>query len=198
MLNTESFDFCYYLTSHQPLLATTVLVGIIATLKPYPTLGDAGLYIGLASCFPEVWDGELCMSPKTTGHVFRIASADITARRSPTDLRHPLLTASLHLYSLILLPLLHSLWIESGTGNANFFYAATLVYGLGCGLGVIDFLGAGMKARIGQTVVESQGLVGTDQRSGQQATEVESAKSILERNHLVIVQYPGLPSDGTD
>ena len=59
-----------------------------------------------------------------------------------TDLRHPLFTLAVHLYTSILLPLLHSLWLLTGTGNANFFYAATMVYGLNASLAIVDILGA--------------------------------------------------------
>lgn len=48
----------------------------------------------------------------------------------------------MHLYTAILLPLLHSLWLLTGSGNANFFYAATMVYGLNATLALADVLGA--------------------------------------------------------
>lgn len=58
------------------------------------------------------------------------------------DLRHPLFSLTVHLYTLLLLPLLHSLWLLTGTGNANFFYAATMVYGLNATLAIADVLSA--------------------------------------------------------
>ena len=60
-----------------------------------------------------------------------------------TDLRNPLPSLNLHLYSLILLPLLHHLWLGAGSGNANFFYASTLVFGLGNALFGVDLVVAG-------------------------------------------------------
>lgn len=71
---------------------------------------------------------------------------------SSLDLRHPLFTASVHLYTSILLPLLHSLWLLTGAGNANFFYAATMVYGLNASLAVVDVVSAAFKARLKGTV----------------------------------------------
>lgn len=59
-----------------------------------------------------------------------------------TDLRHPLFSLTVHLYTSILLPLLHSLWLLTGSGNANFFYAATMVYGLNATLALADVLTA--------------------------------------------------------
>lgn len=63
---------------------------------------------------------------------------------NPTDadLKHPLFSLTVHLYTCILLPLLHSLWLLTGAGNANFFYAATMVYGLNSVLAIADVLGA--------------------------------------------------------
>ena len=53
-------------------------------------------------------------------------------------LRHPIVTAILHLHASLLLPLFHNLWLSQGTGNANFFYAITLVWSLGQSLLVSD------------------------------------------------------------
>jgi phosphatidylinositol glycan class U len=116
---------------HDPLLAVLVLCGIIGTWKSYPTLGDTALWAGLLACFPEV-----------------TSSTYLLVRTDPPDLAHPLFTLTTHLYTLILLPLLHSLWLLTGTGNANFFYAATMVYGLNSGLAVSDVLNAGLRADV--------------------------------------------------
>jgi phosphatidylinositol glycan class U len=65
--------------------------------------------------------------------------------RADTDLRHPLFTLTVYLYTLILLPLLHALWLLTGTGNANFFYAGVLVHSLNSCLAVVDVLTASMR-----------------------------------------------------
>jgi hypothetical protein len=115
------------------------------------------------------------------------------------DLRHPLLSVALQLYSVILLPILHSLWLESGTGNANFFYAATLVYSLGCGMAVVDILGAGLGQQAARKMID-KGILDerddgvTSQMLSVRAGEIRSAKAILEERDLVIVQYAGLGS----
>ena len=62
-------------------------------------------------------------------------------------MKHPLFTVMAHLYTLLLLPTFHHLWLYAGSGNSNFFYASTLVWALASGLGVLDTLGAGLKAR---------------------------------------------------
>ena len=72
----------------------------------------------------------------------------------PLDLRHPLFTLTVHLYTSILLPLLHSLWLLTGTGNANFFYAATMVFGLNASLAIVDVLGAGFRSVVMRKVAE--------------------------------------------
>jgi hypothetical protein len=41
-------------TRHDPLYATFLLLGILGTFKPYPTLSDPGLFLSLISLFPEV------------------------------------------------------------------------------------------------------------------------------------------------
>jgi phosphatidylinositol glycan class U len=62
-------------------------------------------------------------------------------------MRHPLFTIMAHLYTLLLLPTFHYLWLYAGSGNSNFYYASTLVWALANGLGVMDTLGAGLKRR---------------------------------------------------
>jgi phosphatidylinositol glycan class U len=119
-----------------PLLAVLVTLGVIGTWKSYPTLGDIGVWAGLLGCFPEIVTSELVLVP-----------ADI-------DLRHPLFTLTTHLYTSILLPLLHSLWLLSGTGNANFYYAASMVYGLNASLAVVDVLSTGVRMDIKRKVEE--------------------------------------------
>jgi phosphatidylinositol glycan class U len=91
------------------------------------------VWAGLLGCFPDLAKSKT--SPSSNAH-------------HTTDLRHPLFSLTVHLYTSILLPLLHSLWLLSGTGNANFFYAATMVYGLNASLAVVDVLCAGIKLDI--------------------------------------------------
>lgn len=108
-----------------------VSLGIFSTWKSYPQLGDHAAWIALLSCFPEI-----------------VSSGSFMSALLTKGLRHPLFTASVHLYTAILLPLLHSLWLLTGAGNANFFYAATMVYGLNASLAVVDVLGASFKTEL--------------------------------------------------
>ncbi|KAJ2755793.1 hypothetical protein H4S06_003385 [Coemansia sp. BCRC 34490] len=87
----------------EPLFAATMLVGIISALKSYPSWGDLSLFLGLLPLFEELF--------KYMQYMF--------------------LSANLLLYGIGLAPVFWHLWIEQGSGNANFFYAATLVYVFG-------------------------------------------------------------------
>jgi GPI-anchor transamidase subunit U len=51
-------------------------------------------------------------------------------------------TALLYSYSLLLLPLFHHLWLHAGSGNANFFYAITLVWALAGSSSILDAMWA--------------------------------------------------------
>ena len=66
------------------------------------------------------------------------------------DLRHPIVTGLIHLHASLLLPLFNSLWLRQGTGNANFFYASTLVFGMGNGGALLDAIWAGLRIAIGK------------------------------------------------
>ena len=68
------------------------------------------------------------------------------------DLRHPIVTSLLHLHAALLLPLFHQLWLVQGTGNANFFYAVTLVFACANGAALVDCVWAGLRIAIGKDV----------------------------------------------
>ncbi|TEB38511.1 cell division cycle protein 91 [Coprinellus micaceus] len=109
---------------HDPLYALFLLTGIIGAFKSYPTLADPGLFLSMTSIFPETFP----------------------------YLRFPIVTSLLHLHSALLLPLFHHLWLTQGTGNANFYYASTLVFACSNGAAILDALWAGMRIAIGKDV----------------------------------------------
>jgi phosphatidylinositol glycan class U len=48
------------------------------------------------------------------------------------------------------MPLFHHLWLNQGTGNANFFYASTLVFACANGAALTDSIWAGLRIAIGE------------------------------------------------
>ncbi|KAL7620214.1 hypothetical protein AAE478_009207 [Parahypoxylon ruwenzoriense] len=94
----------------QPLAVLTLLLGIFAIFKPYPSIADTNLFLAMVPLFR---------------HVFPL-------------LRYTFVTAATVLYSTFLGPAFYYLWIYAGSGNANFFYAITLVWSLGQSLLVSD------------------------------------------------------------
>ncbi|KAI1077668.1 PIG-U-domain-containing protein [Whalleya microplaca] len=94
----------------QPLVVLTLLLGIFAIFKPYPSIADSSLFLAMVPLYR---------------HVFPL-------------LRYSFVTASTILYSTFLGPAFYYLWIYAGSGNANFFYAITLVWSLGQSLLVSD------------------------------------------------------------
>ncbi|KAM7198265.1 GPI transamidase subunit PIG-U [Naviculisporaceae sp. PSN 640] len=94
----------------QPLAVLTLLLGIFAIFKPYPSISDTSLFLGLVPLFR---------------HVFPL-------------MRYTFLVTAIIIYASFLGPAFYHLWIYAGSGNANFFYAITLVWGLGLSLLVCD------------------------------------------------------------
>ncbi|KAI9253586.1 GPI transamidase component [Sporodiniella umbellata] len=86
--------------SHQPLFAVAILCGIMGIFKSYPSISDTTLYLGLLSTHYEIVP--YC--------------------------RQKFLIFNLFAYGSVLSPIFWHLWIYAGSGNANFFYAITLVY----------------------------------------------------------------------
>ncbi|KAK4100755.1 PIG-U-domain-containing protein [Parathielavia hyrcaniae] len=96
----------------QPLVVLTLLMGIFGIFKPYPSISDTSLFLALVPLYR---------------HVFPL-------------MRYTFVIAAVILYASFLGPAFYHLWIYAGSGNANFFYAITLVWGLGQSLLVCDLM----------------------------------------------------------
>lgn len=96
----------------QPLFVLTILLGIFAIFKPYPSISDTSLFLALLPLYR---------------HVFPL-------------MRYTFVESSIVLYATLLGPAFYYLWIYAGSGNANFFYAITLVWSLGWSLLLADVL----------------------------------------------------------
>lgn len=96
----------------QPLFAITTMIGIFAIFKPYPSISDTSLYCALLPLYR---------------HVFGL-------------MRYTFFSVATLLYAILLGPAFYYLWIYAGSGNANFFYAITLVWSLGLTFIVADSL----------------------------------------------------------
>ncbi|KAJ9640223.1 hypothetical protein H2204_003448 [Knufia peltigerae] len=102
---------------NQPLFVITSLLGLMAIFKPYPSITDVSLYLGFLPMY---------------SHILPLT-------------RYTFIAASVLLYSTLLGPAFYHLWIYAGSGNANFFYAITLVWSLGLTILVGDTLFAVMR-----------------------------------------------------
>jgi len=60
-------------------------------------------------------------------------------------LRYSFIAVAALVYSSFLGPAFYYLWVYAGSGNANFFYAITLVYALGLSIVVHDLIFAIMR-----------------------------------------------------
>ncbi|AEO53095.1 hypothetical protein MYCTH_2293970 [Thermothelomyces thermophilus ATCC 42464] len=96
----------------QPLVVLTLLLGILSIFKPYPSISDTALFFALVPLYR---------------HVFPL-------------MRYTFLSVAVILYATCLGPAFYHLWIYAGSGNANFFYAITLVWNLGLSLLVCDLM----------------------------------------------------------
>jgi len=94
----------------QPLVVLTLLAGIFAIFKPYPSISDTSLFLALVPLYR---------------HVLPL-------------MRYTFVIAATIMYATFLAPAFYHLWIYAGSGNANFFYAITLVWSLGQSLLVSD------------------------------------------------------------
>ncbi|RMD44279.1 hypothetical protein DV735_g767, partial [Chaetothyriales sp. CBS 134920] len=96
----------------EPWFVLTTLLGLFAVFKPYPSVADVSLYFGFLPLYHHI-------IPLT---------------------RYTFIAASVVLYSSLLGPAFYYLWIYAGSGNANFFFAITLVWSLGLSILIGDSL----------------------------------------------------------
>ena len=101
----------------QPLAVLTILLGVFSIFKPYPSIADTSLFLSM-----------LLMH----SHIFPL-------------MRYSFVACSSLLYSVFLGPAFYHLWIYAGSGNANFFYAITLVWSLAQSLLVTDLAFAALR-----------------------------------------------------
>ncbi|KAH6601054.1 hypothetical protein BASA50_001882 [Batrachochytrium salamandrivorans] len=93
-----------------PLFVAFMLAGFSALFKSYPSIADTALFLSLSAIYPEV---------------FKYA-------------RNMFFAITALAYATLLGPLFFNLWVYSGAGNANFFYAITLVFSLALVIYLVD------------------------------------------------------------
>ena len=100
-----------------PLVNIVIQLGLLATLKSYPNVGECGLYMCL-------------LAPLS--HLYPL-------------MRNYLVYVCMLVASTVLAPVMLYLWLVGGGGNANFYFAITLVYSLGHMFLLVDVLYACLK-----------------------------------------------------
>ena len=84
----------------QPLLLSTVIVGLIAVFKSYPGLGDVGFFLSLLPIFSNLLP----------------------------FMKQTFIIICMLLASSVLAPCAWTLWIYNNSANANYYFAINLVY----------------------------------------------------------------------
>ncbi|TIB72739.1 hypothetical protein E3Q23_03301 [Wallemia mellicola] len=110
--------------SHRPLLAFTFISGTISIFKSYPSIGDVSVYTSLIFLFPDLYQ----------------------------HARYPKFVATLTIVAAGLLPLFRHLWLRAVTGNANFYYASTLLWTFSNGMLLVELLYAEAKRLFMMTI----------------------------------------------
>ncbi|EAT92331.1 hypothetical protein HBH56_137460 [Parastagonospora nodorum] len=113
----------------QPLFVACTLTGVFAIFTPYPSIADAALYLSLVPLFR---------------HLFPL-------------MRYTFMASAAILYASVLGPAFYHLWVYAGSGNANFFYAITLVWSLGLSIILGDSMYAALRDELEVERPELQG-----------------------------------------
>ncbi|KAF2148694.1 PIG-U-domain-containing protein [Myriangium duriaei CBS 260.36] len=106
----------------QPLAAVVLMCGVFVIFQPYANVGDAGAFMAMLTLYGHAFENYSHLTISVTRYAFTALST--------------------LLYSALLGPAFYYLWIYAGSGNANFFYAITLVWTLGLVVVTADVLWA--------------------------------------------------------
>uniref|UniRef100_A0A914XA90 Phosphatidylinositol glycan anchor biosynthesis class U protein n=1 Tax=Plectus sambesii TaxID=2011161 RepID=A0A914XA90_9BILA len=106
-----------------PMMLFHILLILIAVFKPYPSVGDAVVYMALL----PIW------------------------RHLYLYIRHSFLAACTMAVFAVLAPVMWKLWIQDGSANANFYFAITLAYCTAQIFLLTDLLYAELRHRIHMT-----------------------------------------------
>ena len=101
-----------------PLFNLVVQLAVSTIFKSYPSVAETGLYLALVPCF--------------VAYLFPL-------------MRNFLVYSCMLLVAVVLAPVMFYLWVGSGGGNANFYFAITLVYSMAQIFLVIDIFHAHLK-----------------------------------------------------
>lgn len=124
----------------QPLAVIVLLMGVFAVFQPYASVGDAGVWLALTGVFGHLGECESCPpSPLLLDNSRSHQPAERHADSIAVS-RYPFPALSALLYTTFLGPAFYYLWIYAGSGNANFFYAITLVWSLALSVLLGDLL----------------------------------------------------------
>jgi len=134
----------------QPLFVACSLTGVFAIFTPYPSIADAALYLSLVPMFRHLFPRECPFLSNSCSNTNCIPV-----------MRYTFLASSAILYTSFLGPAFYHLWIYAGSGNANFFYAITLVWSLGLSIILGDSLYAALRDELD---VERPELLGKEVR----------------------------------
>lgn len=119
----------------QPLFVLTAILGVFAIFKPYPSISDASLFLAFLPLYRHLFPREL------PSILLSCANSDLTY----IVMRYTFFAVSALLYATLLGPAFYHLWIYAGSGNANFFYAITLVWSLGLSILLADTVFAALR-----------------------------------------------------
>lgn len=57
---------CLRIHRHDPLFASIIVLGIVATFKSYPSVGDVAVFHAMLSMYPEIYPRAFAFFPRTS------------------------------------------------------------------------------------------------------------------------------------
>jgi phosphatidylinositol glycan class U len=112
---------------NQPLAAVIAMLGVLAIFQPYANVGEVGAWLATTCLMGHVFSSK---SSFTTSLPTTTITPPTNKPKVSSTHRYPFPALAALLYATLLGPAFHYLWLYAGSGNANFFYAITLVWNL--------------------------------------------------------------------
>lgn len=121
----------------QPLAAVIAMLGVLAIFQPYANVGEVGAWLASTCLMGHVFSSKSLPSLSFSQTQFfystkkaKKQNTNMHAQPVSSTHRYPFPALAALLYATLLGPAFHYLWLYAGSGNANFFYAITLVWNL--------------------------------------------------------------------
>jgi len=122
--------FATHFGDQYPLLYFWSLLTIVSIFKAYPTVSDVVLYLSFIPILTPFFESKLITNRNNSSFILPPYSISPHSHKHKTDIPFLSTVVTVYLFCIAIAPVMWQAWLVKGSGNANFYYAGTLVFKL--------------------------------------------------------------------